>query len=254
MIEKAGIDHVGFGLPLADWQLDLFNLPPASTVLKLLPSLIKTVKNKTGCGIVFDLVDATRTSIDILIQAVEIGIESGVELVILYDTVGAVFPNVFKYLVRTVKEITSSIPVGVHVHDDFGLATASICAGIEAGAEYADLVVNKLGDRAGNASLEETAVALELLYGVKTGLRLEKLFPLSKLVERISGVALPKNKPIVGFNTFLYESELHVLSVQDPDKWRCFMPFHPKIVGRKANIIYGQPRYMATPSKPGRKL
>jgi methanogen homocitrate synthase len=103
-----------------------------------------------------------------------------------------------------------------------------------------DLVVNKLGDRAGNTSLEEVIVALEILYGVDTGIDISKLYKLSKYVEKVSGVPLPYNKPIVGRNTFLHESELHVMSALKHDKyWMCFTAYKPEIVGQKQKIIFG---------------
>ncbi|MFX0099967.1 MAG: hypothetical protein ACFFCS_10315 [Candidatus Hodarchaeota archaeon] len=238
-IQEAGIDYLGFGLPLPEWQLNLFNLPPARKLLKIVPGIFNGIRKKTTCKIILDLVDAARTDLDLLLEAVEIGSDAGVDLINLYDTVGGLFPAAMGYLVRKVKEKAGTTPVGAHVHDDFGLATASSCASVVAGAEYLDLVVNKLGDRAGNASLEETVVSLELLYGVKTGIKLEKLYELSKLVEKYSDVQLPVNKPVVGFNTFLHESELHVMGAQKGDSWKCFTPFKPEIVGQEERIIFG---------------
>ncbi len=103
-----------------------------------------------------------------------------------------------------------------------------------------DLVVNKLGDRAGNTSLEEVVVSLEMLYGVDTGIDLSKLYNLSKYIEKVSGVPLPFNKPVVGRNTFLHESELHVMSALEKDKfWMCFTPYRPEVVGQEEQIIFG---------------
>ena len=103
-----------------------------------------------------------------------------------------------------------------------------------------DLVVNKLGDRAGNTSLEEVVVALEMLYGIDTGIDLSKLYNLSKYVEKVSGVPLPYNKPVVGRNTFIHESELHVMSALEKDKyWMCFTPYRPELVGQEERVIFG---------------
>ena len=158
----------------------------------------------------------------------------------LYDTVGACNIPAITWMVRELKKIAGNTPLGIHVHDDFGLGTASTIAAVEQGVEYMDLVVNKLGDRAGNTSFEEVVVALEMLYGVNTGIKLSKLFDLSKHVEKISGIPLPFNKPVVGKNTFIHESELHVMSAMKKEKyWMCFTPYRPDVVGQKEKIIFG---------------
>ena len=79
-----------------------------------------------------------------------------------------------------------------------------------------------------------------MLYGIDTGIDLSKLYELSKYVEKVSGVPLPYNKPVVGRNTFLHESELHVMSALEADKyWMCFTPYRPEVVGQEENIIFG---------------
>ena len=161
-------------------------------------------------------------------------------MIVLYDTVGACNTSAISFLIRQLKPITNEIPLGIHVHDDFGLGTASTIAAVEQGASYMDLVVNKLGDRAGNTSFEEVVVALEMLYGIDTGIDLSKLYELSKYIEDISGVPLPYNKPIVGRNTFIHESELHVMSALEKDKyWMCFTPYKPEVVGQTEKVIFG---------------
>nr|MDO8085358.1 hypothetical protein [Candidatus Sigynarchaeum springense] len=238
-IQAAGIDYVGFGLPINDWQIHLFSLPPVRSILRIVPGMIKAIQKKTGAKIILDLVDATRTDLELVKETVRTAMGAGIDLINIYDTVGALIPAIMRYFTGEIKTIAGSIPVGIHVHDDFGMATASSCAGVEAGAEYVDLVVNKLGDRAGNASLEETVASLELLYGVKTGIKLEKLTGLSKLVEKISGVKLPVNKPIVGYNTFIHESELHVMGAHEKESWKCFTPFKPEVVGQEEKVVFG---------------
>ena len=239
---EANCDFIGFGIVLTEWQLGLFaddeNITP-EVVLSLIPSVLKRIKRLGGKAIL-DCVDATRTDLSILLRAVEKSIKYGAEMVMLYDTVGASNVSAISYLIKKVKSVTKDIPVGIHVHDDFGLGTASTIAAVEQGAMYMDLVINKLGDRAGNSSLEEVVVALEMLYGIDTKIDLSKLFELSKLVEEYSKVPIPPNKPVVGKNTFLHESELHVMSSLKKDKyWMCFTPYRPEIVGQEENIIFG---------------
>ena len=193
-----------------------------------------------GGEAILDCVDATRSDMSILMRAIIQGIRHGVKMIMLYDTIGACNIPAISYLIKQLKSVTKEIPIGIHVHDDFGLGTASTIAAIEQGASYMDLVVNKLGDRAGNTSLEEVVVALEMLYGIDTGIDLSQLYDLSKFIEKVSGVPLPYNKPIVGRNTFLHESELHVMSALEKERfWMCFMPYKSEIVGQKQSLIFG---------------
>ena len=239
---EAKIDYIGFGIVLTDWQLQLFthdkNITP-DVMISMIPSILKRIK-KLGANAILDCVDATRTDLSTLIKAIEKGIDNGVKMVMLYDTVGACNISAVSYLFEQLKPVVNDIPIGIHVHDDFGLGTASTIAAVEQGASFMDLVVNKLGDRAGNTSLEEVVVALEMLYGIDTGIDLSKLYDLSKFIEKVSGVPLPYNKPIVGKNTFIHESELHVMSALEKDKfWMCFTPYKPEVVGQKEQIIFG---------------
>ncbi|MFX1467267.1 MAG: LeuA family protein [Promethearchaeota archaeon] len=239
---EAKLDFIGFGIVLTKWQLQLFTGDEKVTpevIISLIPSVLKRIRRLGGKAIL-DLVDATRSELSILKLAIEKGIKNGAQMVMLYDTVGACNIPAISYFIKQLKAITKDIPIGIHIHDDFGLGTASTIAAVEQGASYMDLVVNKLGDRAGNTSFEEVIVALEMLYGINTGIDLSKLYNLSKFVEKLSGVPLPYNKPVVGRNTFLHESELHVMSALEKEKfWMCFTPYKPEIVGQEERLIFG---------------
>jgi len=239
---EAKLDYIGFGIVLTPWQLQLFtgdNTITPDLMISLIPSVLKRIR-RLGGEAILDCVDATRSELSILKKAIEIGIKNGVKMVMLYDTVGACNIPAISYMIKELKQITKDTPIGIHVHDDFGLGTASTIAAVEQGATYLDLVVNKLGDRAGNTSLEEVIISLEMLYGIDTGIDLSKLYNLSKYIEKVSGVPLPFNKPVVGRNTFLHESELHVMSVLEKDKfWMCFTPYRPEVVGQEEHIIFG---------------
>ena len=239
---EAKLDYIGFGIVLTPWQLQLFtgdNTITPDLMISLIPSVLKRIR-RLGGEAILDCVDATRSDLSILKKAIEIGIKNGVKMIMLYDTVGACNISAISYMIKELKQITKEVPLGIHVHDDFGLGTASTIAAVEQGATYLDLVVNKLGDRAGNTSLEEVVVSLEMLYGIDTGIDLSKLYNLSKYIEKVSGVPLPFNKPVVGRNTFLHESELHVMSALEKDKfWMCFTPYRPEVVGQEEHIIFG---------------
>ncbi|MFX1489527.1 MAG: LeuA family protein [Promethearchaeota archaeon] len=239
---EAKIDYIGFGIVLTEWQLQLFtgdNKITPEVIVSTIPSVLKRI-NRLGAKAILDCVDATRSKLSVLKKAIEQGIKNGVKMVMLYDTVGACNISAISYLIKQLKPIVNDIALGIHVHDDFGLGTASTLAAVEQGASYMDLVVNKLGDRAGNTSFEEVIVSLEMLYGIDTGINLSKLLSLSKYIEEVSGVPLPYNRPVVGRNTFLHESELHVMSALEKDRfWMCFTPYKPEIVGQEEQVIFG---------------
>ncbi len=239
---EAKLDYIGFGIVLTEWQLQLFtgdnNITP-DVMISLIPSVLKRIK-RFGGEAILDCVDATRSDFSILKKAIEKGVKNGAKMIMLYDTVGACNIPAISYMFQQLKPIVKEIPLGIHVHDDFGLGTASTIAAVEQGAQYMDLVVNKLGDRAGNTSFEEVIISLEMLYGIDTGIDLSKLYNLSKHIEIVSGVPLPYNKPVVGKNTFLHESELHVMGALEKEKfWMCFTPYKPEIVGQNEKIIFG---------------
>ena len=163
-----------------------------------------------GLYTVFFPIDASRADIDWFLRTIErIATEGHMDALALVDTFGGVSPSAMAYLVRKVKERIGK-PLETHFHDDFGCGTANTLLGIAAGCEVAHVTVNGIGERCGNASLQEVALALEAMYGAKTNIRTEKLYALSKLLQRICGYRLPTNAPIVGDRVFEIESGIIV--------------------------------------------
>src|SRR5579871_2868685 len=153
------------------------------------------------------------------------------------DTMGCALPEAIKYLVRLVKSLTS-LPVEVHTHNDFGMAVATELAGVEAGAECIHSCANGLGERTGNAALEELIVALHVLYGYDTRYSLGKLPELGELVRRISRLNYAANKPILGERNFTRESGIGVdLVVKEP---LAMFGTHPALTGRTGDIVLGK--------------
>jgi 2-isopropylmalate synthase len=130
------------------------------------------------------------------------------------------------------------IPISVHCHDDFGMAVANSLAAVEAGAQQVHATINGLGERAGNASLEEVVMALMASYGVKTNIKTELLVGTSELVSRITGVKMPPNKAIVGENAFAHEAGIHVHGVLQ--KSETYEPMKPEMVGHTRRIVMGK--------------
>ena len=164
--------------------------------------------------------------------------DAGVDRIVVYDGNGCALPIAFKDLVLFTKNIVGKIPVEVHAHNDLGLAVANTLAGVEGGAEVADVVFNGLGDRAGNAATEEVIMALEILYGIDLGLKLDKILEISQLIERYSKTPLQPHKPIVGKNCFIHESDLHVEQIL-VGNWTTWELFQPQVVGQTRKLIFG---------------
>jgi isopropylmalate/homocitrate/citramalate synthase len=159
-----------------------------------------------GLYVTFFTIDSSRASFKAcwkLINAV--ATKGHMDSLTVVDTMGVCSPQGFASLVRTLKKKVKK-PLEAHCHNDFGLAVANTIAGVGEGAEVIHTTVNAIGERMGNASLEQTVMALRLLYGVKSGIKLEKLVGLSRLVEEATGQKAPVNAPIVGKNIFKTES------------------------------------------------
>jgi len=190
-----------------------------------------------GMKIEFSAEDATRTSIDFLLEFYRAVKEAGASIVDIPDTVGIATPLAMREIVKRVHEALK-IPIAVHCHNDMGLAVANTLAGIEGGAVEAHVTVNGLGERAGNASLEEVAVSLRVLYGVETGIKFNEIYSTSKLVSLITGIAIPVNKPIVGENAFSHESGIHTHGViASPETYE---PINPEFVGARRRLVAGK--------------
>ena len=149
----------------------------------------------------------------------------------LADTVGVGYPTRIAREVAELRERVPSLALEIHAHDDLGLATANTLAAFEAGAAAASVTVNGLGERAGNAALEQVVMALRVAHGIDCGVRTEKLALLSALVARASGRAVAAERPVVGAAAFRHESGLHCAGLLKDT--RTYEPFAPEIVGRQ---------------------
>lgn len=154
------------------------------------------------------------------------------------DTMGCATPQAISYLVKKMKELTSGLPVEIHTHNDFGLATATQLAGISAGASVAHTCVNGLGERTGNAALEEMILAMNILWGMETQYKLDKLGELCELVEKISGVKMAPNKPFGGIRNYTRESGIGAdLVIKTP---LAMFATDPALFGREGDVALGK--------------
>ncbi len=154
------------------------------------------------------------------------------------DTLGCATPQAIAYLVRKMKELTGNLPVEVHTHNDFGMAVATELAGLSAGADVAHTCVNGLGERTGNAALEELILYLNIMWGLETPYKLEKLWELCKLVEKSSSIRSAPNKPFVGARNYTRESGIGAdLVVREP---LAMFATNPSLFGRKGDVALGK--------------
>ncbi len=194
---------------------------------------------ESGATAMFSPMDATRTDTDYLIEVVEAVTEAGVDWINIPDTCGVATPSRFAELVATVRDHTDA-RIDVHTHDDFGMASANAIAGFEAGADQAQVSVNGIGERAGNAAYEEVVMAVESIYGVETDIDTTYIADLAQAVEEYSDVPVPANKPVVGDNAFAHESGIHAAGVIENSD--TFEPgcMTPEMVGAEREFVLGK--------------
>ncbi len=190
-----------------------------------------------GVTVEFSAEDATRTGIEFLIRVFKTAEESGADRINVPDTVGVMIPRSMGSLVESLNH-EISIPISVHCHNDFGLAVANTVVSIENGGQQAHVTVNGLGERAGNASLEEVVMSLHSFYGITTGVVTERICPTSQLVSRLTGVPVQPNKAIVGENAFAHESGIHVHGILGSAS--TYEALTPETVGSKRRIVLGK--------------
>jgi isopropylmalate/citramalate/homocitrate synthase-like protein len=192
---------------------------------------------RKGVTVEFSAEDATRSELGFLKQAFQRAVDAGADRINVPDTVGVITPRAMGYLISELKK-EIEVPISVHCHDDLGLAVANSLAAVEAGAEQVHVAVNGLGERAGNASLEEVVVGLRAFYNLRPRVRTELLVETSELVERLTGVQVPPNKAIVGDNAFAHEAGVHVHGVLSfPGTYE---PLSPELVGHHRRLVLGK--------------
>ena len=190
-----------------------------------------------GLLVEFSAEDATRTDVDFLKSFYKAVSDAGVIRINIPDTVGIMIPSKMCQLVEEVRSVVK-VPISVHCHDDFGAAVANSLAGVEAGANQVHVTVNGLGERAGNAALEEVVTSLHLLYGKTTNIRTDLIYQTSQLVSKLTRVPVQPNKAVVGENAFTHVSGIHTHGVVSMPL--TYEPIPPEFAGRTRKIVSGK--------------
>jgi len=186
----------------------------AGEVLKMAVAAVEQAKSCCE-DVEFSPMDATRTDLEYLCEVVEATIAAGATTVNIPDTVGYAVPEHFGALIRDILEKVANrerAVFSVHCHDDLGMAVSNSLAALRNGARQVECTINGLGERAGNASLEEIVMAVKTrrdYFGLETGVEAREILPTSRLVSRLIGIVVPPNKAIVGANAFAHSSGIH---------------------------------------------
>lgn len=190
-----------------------------------------------GLFVAFSAEDATRTDLDFLKRIYAKAESYGVDRVHIADTTGAITPQGINFLLKELRKVTD-VDIAMHCHNDFGMAVINSITGLLSGGNAVSTTVNGIGERAGNASLEELIMSLKLLYGKDLGFKTKYIKELSELVAERTNLGIPYNKAIVGKNIFRHESGIHVDAViEEP---LTYEPYLPELVGQKRQLVLGK--------------
>ena len=233
-LASLGVGAAVIESPISDLKLDAIGVS-RETMLERIRAGMRFA-GEHGIHACFFGVDSTRAAGEFFDRVYAEAVEAGAKEVAVVDTLGIASPEAVAELVgRTVDRL--GVPVHFHGHDDFGLATAAAVAAVRAGATWVHGTVNGMGERAGNADLAEVALTLRALYGVETGLRLDRVRDVSRHVRELSGYELAPWKPVVGETLFRRESGAVASQFHDPPS---IEPYSSELVGAERGILLGK--------------
>jgi homocitrate synthase NifV len=232
----AHVSMVNLSIPVSDIQLKAKLGEGREWALRAIARFVAYARDK-GLEVAVGGEDASRADVDFLCQVLNAAERAGARRFRIADTLGVLEPFATAALVAKLRAATS-LELEIHAHDDLGLATANTLAAVNAGATHASVTVAGLGERAGNAPLEEIAVAASRLYGWDTGVDALALGAIADLVARASGRLIPEGKSIVGAAIFTHESGIHVDGLLK-DR-RNYEALDPASLGREHTIVLGR--------------
>jgi isopropylmalate/homocitrate/citramalate synthase len=233
---ELGVEASVIESPISARKLEAYGIAPDELLRRIEDAVSYAVRE--GIRVAYFGVDGTRAEPAFYERAYRTAVEAGAAEVVAVDTLGIASPEAVEALVLRTRELVGpDVPVHFHGHDDFGLATASAVAAVRAGARWIHGTINGMGERAGNADLGEIALALRALYGVDTGLRLERLRGVSARVRELSGYALEPWKAAVGETLFRRESGAVASQFHDPP---AVEPYGAELVGAERGIVLGK--------------
>jgi homocitrate synthase NifV len=233
---QAGVPMVNLSLPVSDVQLAAKLRGGREAALASLRRVVGYARDR-GLEVAVGGEDSSRADLGFLLEVVGTAECAGARRFRIADTLSVLDPTSAYRLVKAVRDGTD-LQLEFHGHDDLGLATANTLAAVQGGATHASVTVIGLGERAGNAPLEEVAVALRQLYGRDTGVVLTELRNVARVVAAAAARAIPPNKAIVGEHVFTHESGIHVDGLLK-DR-RTYQALDPDLLGRKHRFVAGK--------------
>jgi 2-isopropylmalate synthase len=213
-VKKAKFPRIHTFISTSDIHLKYQLKKSKEEVIKIAAQSVRRAKRYTS-NVEFSTMDATRSDIDFLIAVIEAAIQAGATTINIPDTVGYAIPSEFGDLICTIRQKVKGIEkatLSVHCHNDLGLAVANSIAAVQNGVRQVECTINGIGERAGNASLEEVVMAIRTrrdLFQFQTHINPKHIFSTSRLVSKITGMVVQPNKAIVGANAFAHESGIH---------------------------------------------
>jgi len=233
---ECGCDLVNLSMPVSDIHITHKLKRDRAWVLETLRTLIPLAKER-GADVCLGGEDSSRADPEFLLQVLEVAQKAGVRRFRFADTMGILDPYTTHAAIATLRSHTD-LELEIHAHNDLGLATANTLSAVRAGATHINTTVNGLGERAGNAPLEESVVALKQLYGIDTGVDTLCLTSISSLVAIASGRAVAANKSIVGGWGFTHDAGIHVDGLlKNPENYQ---RIDPTTLGKKNRIVLGK--------------
>lgn len=233
---ECGVDAVAISISTSDVHITHKLQTSREWVLENMTRAVELARSK-DLYISVNAEDASRSDMDFLVKFARQARSAGADRLRFCDTIGILEPFKTYDIISELIEKTG-MDIEMHTHNDFGMATANALAGIKAGARFIGVTVNGLGERAGNAALEEVAMALKHLFGLNLGVNTKDFRNLCEYVARASGRQLYPGKPIVGANTFAHESGIHADGVlKHPATYEVFSP---EDVGLERQIVIGK--------------
>ena len=233
---QLGFRAVHIGLPASDVLLRASVGKGREWLLSQAKGLVAEAKD-AGAFVSVSAEDVGRVDLGQLAEYAATVASAGADRLRLSDTIGILTPEGYAERIRAVRS-AAAIELQCHCHNDFGLAVANTLSGLAAGARYFHVTINGIGERAGMPDFAQTVLALHQLHGRATGVRLDHLIPLSRLVAKLTGVSPPPWQPVVGDNAFRHESGIHVKGLLRDE--HAFEPFDPGAVGSERTLVLGK--------------
>lgn len=236
LAEAVGFDAIHLSFPTSEIHLGVLGWTPEAMLSRMM-RLIQEARQRFQF-VSIGAQDASRARLPLLRRFVEILFDAGGDRLRLADTVGVWHPAAVGQLVGDLATGWPELELGVHCHNDLGMATANSLAAVQAGASSVDVTVGGLGERAGNAALEQVAVALELCAEHPSGVRIDHLAPIARLVADWLDRPIPTSQPLTGSDVFRHESGIHVHGLLRDQ--RSYQPFDPQRLGRCTEFAVGR--------------